>query len=313
VRVAQVSHGALVSGGFPAHWRETDAMATKGFDWQAAGVEIPYVILITGRCGSTHLASMLTGSGACGEPIEYFNELYLPGFPETARAQSLDEYIAYLVRSRSSNRRFGFKIDYWRWETLRSLVDVEALLPNGKAVFFLMTRKDIVAQAYSFATARATATWHDYADEAATSERGYEPSDAELLRELTLIVLAETGFAGYLKASGRSALRLTYEELLSDATGLLQRVGQALEVGPLRPARPVAARSSVRRLSYTLREERIGDFRTRFAREISLLERHRETFRYETFRKRVLRTRGIDVGAWPAAEREPGEQTAPHV
>ena len=182
--VSQASD-ALVRSGFPAHWRPMDRADASRLNWQAEGVDLPYVILITGRCGSTHLASMLAASGACGQPMEYFNEMYLPDLNEAARAQSIGDYIARLARARSSNRRFGVKIDHWRWERLRTFVDVDALFPHGQSVFFLMTRDDVVAQAYSFATARATGIWHEQAGAPVSDERSYAPSDAELLRELT--------------------------------------------------------------------------------------------------------------------------------
>ena len=158
--------------GFPAHWRQLDAVAQISVDWRAEGVDIPYVFLITGRCGSTHLASLLTESRACGEPSEFFNPDWMPNFPEAGMANDLGEYILRLVRARSGNRRFGFKIDHWRWDVLRSLVDVEQLLPVAKSVFFLMTRQDIVAQAHSFAVARATNSWHEYADARSSQPAG---------------------------------------------------------------------------------------------------------------------------------------------
>ena len=71
----------------------------RSLDWRVEGVDIPYVFLITGRCGSTHLASLLIESRACGEPSEYFNPDWMPDFPESGMANSLDEYILYLVRA----------------------------------------------------------------------------------------------------------------------------------------------------------------------------------------------------------------------
>jgi len=265
---SQVDRDALVRSGFPAHWETIDRADAGRFNWQSAGVDLPYVILITGRCGSTHLASMLAASGACGEPMEYFNEMYLPGLPEAASAGSVGEYIGHLARSRSSNRRFGMKIDHWRWERLRAFVDVEMLFPHGRSAFFLMTRDDMVVQAYSFATARATGIWHEHAGAPVSSERSYAPSDAELLRELTLIALGETGLARYLEQSKRPALRLTYENLMSDPEGVLRQIGQALAVGPITRDVPASTRSNVRRISYARRDERIMDFKTRFASEI---------------------------------------------
>jgi len=294
---------ALVRSGFPAHWKPMDRADAARLDWRAEGIDLPYVILITGRCGSTHLASMLAASGACGQPMEYFNEMYVPDLEEAARAHSIGEYIVHLARSRSSNGRFGMKIDHWRWERLRTFVDVDALFPRGRSAFFLMTRENIVAQAYSFATARATGIWHDHAEAPASSERSYLPSDAELLRELTLIALGESGLLRYLEESRRPAMRLTYEALMRDTEGVLRQVGEALGVGTVRWNRPAPTLSNVRRINYSRRDERMMEFRTRFASEIEFLAKRRQDFPYDAFRADVLKARGIDVAAWPEPEK----------
>lgn len=286
----------LVCSGFPAHWRQIDA-PVKFSDWRAEGVDIPYIFLITGRCGSTHLTSMLTKSRACGEPIEYFNELYLPNFPEARMAKCLREYIVYLVRSRSGNHRFGFTIDYWRWEVLQRLVDVEALFSLESSVFFLMTRQDMVAQAHSFAVARATGIWHEYTDAPSSKPQDYRPSDGEILRELALIACAETGFARYLTQSGRQAMRMTYEQLTQDAGGVLRRIGERLALEPRWVDTFASTKSSVRRLKYA-REAQIESFKGRFAKELAFINQHRTDFSFEDFRHSVLESCGVDVAIW---------------
>jgi LPS sulfotransferase NodH len=285
----------LVRSGFPAHWRQVDASPLRSFDWGAEGVDIPYVILVTGRCGSTHLTSMLTKSRACGEPLEYFNEVYLPNFPEAGMAKCLEEYIVYLVRERSGNRRFGLKIDHWRWEVLQSLVDVEGLLPPEKAVLFLMTRQDIVAQAHSFAVARATNIWHEYADAMPSKPQEYMPADSEILREIALIAYAETQLSRYLERSGRSAKRLTYEQLIQDPEGLLRRIAEELALAPTWRDKLAAMASSVRKLNYARREEQIESFKRRSAQELTFLDTCRGDFPYEAFRDLVLDVRGVDI------------------
>jgi LPS sulfotransferase NodH len=284
--------------GFPAHWGRLDAMPLRSFDWLAAGVDIPYILLITGRCGSTHLVSLLTEARACGEPSEYFNEGWLPKFPEAGTANNLGEYILDLVRKRSTNRRFGFKIDHWRWKALRSLIDVERLFPVEKCAIFLMTREDIVAQAHSFAVARATNIWHEYADAPLLRRQDYVPTDREMLREMSLVARAETGLSRYLERSGRSAIRLTYEQLIQDPEGILRRVGERLALEPVWLDKLAAVASRVRRNEYARREEQIDHFKHRLAQELSFLETCRADFHSEAFHRLVLELRGIDLRTW---------------
>ena len=289
------------SNSFPAHWRQLDAGSPRFVDWGAEGVDIPYVFLITGRCGSTHLASLLTESGACGEPSEYFNPDWIPNFPEAVVANDLGEYILYLVRARSGNRRFGIKIDHWRWEVLRSLIDVEQLFPVANSVFFLMTRQDIVAQAHSFAVARATNIWHAYADARSMKPQGHIPTDDEVLREMSLIARSETGLSLYLERSGRTAMRLTYEQLMRDPEGVLRSVGKSLALEPSWLDRLAVAVSRIRRHEYAGREEQIEQLRGRLAQEVAFLDSCRNNFDYEEFNRLVLELRGLDLGRWPAA------------
>lgn len=290
----------LVRSGFPTHWRIDDA-PVRYFDWRVAEVDIPYVLLVTGRCGSEHLVSMLTSSGGCGEPLEYFNEDGLANFPEAAAATCLEEYIGHIARRRSRNRRFGFKIDHWRWKALQALVDVEALFPRGRSVFLLMTRQDIVAQAYSFAVARATTIWHERVGSPPVKAQVYVPADREILQELALIARGETGLSRYLKRSGRLALRFSYEQLLQDPQSVLRRIGGALALEPASLDKLAASVSTQRQLQYEKRDEHIESFRLRFARELAFLDSCRGRFPYKAFRGLVLESRGIDVGTWHAA------------
>lgn len=273
-------------------------MPLPSFDWQVEGVDVPYIVLITGRCGSTHLVRLLTEARACGEPSEYFNEAWLPNFPEAATATSLGEYILDLVRRRSTNRRFGFKIDHWRWKTLRSLIDVERLFPVAKCAMFLMTRQDIVAQAHSFAVARATNVWHEDADASLLKRQDYVPTDREMLREMSLIARAETGLSRYVERSGRSAMRLSFEQLIQDPEGLLRRVGERLALQPIWLDKLAAVASRVRRREYARREEQIDYFKRRLAQELAFLETCRADFHSEAFYRFVLDLRGIDLRTW---------------
>ena len=286
--------------GFPAHWRQLDPSSLRSFDWRVEGIDIPYVFLISGRCGSTHLASLLTDSRVCGEPSEYFNPDWMANFPEVGAANDLGEYIRYLVRARSGNRRFGFKIDHWRWEVLQSLIEVEQLFPVAQSVFFLMTRQDIVAQAHSFAVARATNIWHEYADAQSSTPRDYVPTDDEILREMSLIALAETGLSRYLERTGRSAMRLTYEELRQDPEGLLRRVGERLALEPDWLGKLSVVTSRIQRHEYARRDELIEGLKSRLAHELAFLDTWRDNFRYEEFKRLVLERRGLDLERWSA-------------
>jgi len=96
---------------------------------------------------------------------------------------------------------------------------------------------------------------------------------------------------------------LTYEDLMRDTEGVLRQVGEALGVGTIRWDRPAPTLSNVRRINYSRRDERMMEFRTRFASEIEFLAKRRQDFPYDAFRADVLKAHGIDVAAWPEPEK----------
>jgi len=267
--------------------------AWKEFDWHAAGVEKTYIILVTGRCGSTHLAELLKSTHLCGEPSEYFNELYLPHYAEAAKAADLRDYIRRIAASYSSNGCFGFKIDYWRLEALRSLVDFDALFPSSATTHFLMTRQDIVSQAYSFAVARATGNWHETSE--ATTEREYLPEDREIWLELLLIAAGESGLAHALSSSRRTAIRLTYEEMVQDRQGIVGKVLDALRIEHETIVMPDARKGEVRQIAYKARDAHVSEFRTKYVDAIAVLEEQRECLSWQNMTAKLEAEYGITV------------------
>ena len=120
---------------------------------------------------------------------------------------------------------------------------------------------------------------------------------------MSLIASGETGLSRYLEESRRPALRLTYENLMLDTEGVLRRIGEALAVGTIRWDRPAPTLSNVRPISYSRRDERMMEFKSRFASEIEFLLKRRQEFPYDDFRTLVLKTHGIDVAEWPEHEK----------
>jgi LPS sulfotransferase NodH len=263
-----------------------DGLGSEGklreFDWAASGVALPYVILITGRCGSTLLTHLLADSGLCGNPDEFFNEERITELVEEWGTRDFAAYFHAVVRSSVSNRRFGFEIDPFRFTQLREMVDFAKIFPPRGTVFFWMTRRDIVRQGWSFAKAKKTGLWHRFAD---GSEKRLDPlgdapghgvSDTEWWREIVLLLMAERMIEDYFVAARITPYRLDYETLVTDKHRTIVGVLQALSCGPdeiIHYLGPQLDRTERNR--YDDWHRALVEFSDRYRNELRHVERHR--------------------------------------
>jgi LPS sulfotransferase NodH len=210
----------------------------EAFDWERSGVALPYVIFITGRCGSTLLTRLLAESGLCGNPDEFFNEERIVDLAKEWATPDFAAYFHAVVEHSASNYRFGCEIDPFRFQQLRELIAFPEVFSPRRSVFFWMTRRDIVAQAWSYAKAKQTGLWQLFADGSEKRLAAVEPGDGSTIddrrwwRELILLLENERTIEAYFAASGITPYRLDYEMLVADRQRTVVSVLQALFCGP---------------------------------------------------------------------------------
>lgn len=195
------------------------------FDWKQAGVDAGCVMFITGRCGSTWLGHILEELGM-PNPREYFNDTSIPHYNKEFGARNIRDYISAIGKKYKLNQYFDFQIDPMRFFWLDEIVDTAKIFVEGPFKFVFMARRDIVAQAYSYAHAKKSGVWHRYQP---TSQRGlseeYISSDEQpeiviedhaLRTEIEHILRSERRIIEYMTAHGIVPLFFTYEDLLAD-------------------------------------------------------------------------------------------------
>jgi LPS sulfotransferase NodH len=256
-----------------------DAPPMRELDWGRSGVALPYVIFITGRCGSTLLTHLLAESGLCGNPDEFFNEEQMGDRAREWRTSDFPAYFRAVVRHTVTNRRFGFEIDPFRFQQLRELVSFPDIFAPRRTVFFWMTRRDIVSQGWSFAKAKKTGLWHRFTDGSEKrlhDSEGETISDAEWWREIILMLTGERIMEDHFAVSRITPYRLDYEMLVTDRQRTVVSVLQALSCGPDEIARHLGPQTD-----YTARN-RYDDwhgamilFCDRYRSELRYIERHR--------------------------------------
>jgi LPS sulfotransferase NodH len=218
----------------------------RAMAWPNEHADRGYVIFFTGRCGSTHLVDLLSQTGLCGSPDEFFNESFLDGEAALWHGPDVAAYAAELVARRSSGRRFGFKIDGLRHRWLCEIADPLALFPPSAFGFVYMNRRNVLEQAYSYAHAKRSGAWHRTRDGAppATGPAPGAITDRELWEELAIIYRHESLLEGYFRDQALPVMRIDYEmmcaseafvvaDVMLAARRSLDEIGAALE--SLRP------------------------------------------------------------------------------
>jgi LPS sulfotransferase NodH len=266
---------------FAAFFGEPPEPAARlaAFDWDRVSIDVPYIVFMTGRCGSTWLTHLLRDSNLCGAPREFFNETSIPSFNQALKASSVGDYLRGVARAHGAGRRFGLEIDPRRFLDLAAYLDLAGVFPAERCVFFWMTRDDLLSQAWSFATAKRSGRWHVFRDRAAPVEADAgPPEDAEFWREILRILAQEQRMEALAGGAGLRLHRLTYEQLLADKHLALMRVMDLLGC-PL-PAVQAYVRvldDETERLRYADKHLHLGRFASRYRPlvERALEERHR--------------------------------------
>lgn len=265
----------------------------KTFNWDHYGIRSPYVIFITGRCGSTLLTHLIRDTHLAGDPNEHFNINRVKNFAPI----SLTAYLEDVIRQTSSNGFFGVEIDWIHLGLLDPILDFTGTFPPEKTRFFYMTRRDIVSQAWSFASAKSTGIWQNYI--ATTNSEVSSPTtlslnDNNIWHEIMLILEAEMRFEQFFKRNRIKPTRIDYEMLITSKRNVLglvlEKIGCDIE--------SIAAQTEqiVDKILKIPRDQFVSilTFRKKYADLLSTVERVRGS-NYDLIQSR-LRKQGIDWG-----------------
>lgn len=121
----------------------------------------PYVILFTARSGSTFLTHEVMNARVLSRPDEWFNWLYVSDDVRKNGA-GVVEYIKRTVHLKKSELGlFGIETNQLMLELFEDIVPLHHLFPR-KSRWFLLRRRNLVAQAISNYIADSTGLFHSF-------------------------------------------------------------------------------------------------------------------------------------------------------
>jgi len=195
---------------------------------ERTGVTSSYVIAMTGRSGSTWLASALKSIPGAGDPLEYFSEEALPHFGGAQGPRSLADFVADIMASCKTGTTFGFKSDARRLAHLDGLIDLAKTFDPARTAWIDMRRLNIVKQAFSFARAKASGHWHSFETRAMAAPRAVV-TDADVWLNLGFVLEQERWLDAFYAKHALVPLKIHYEEISDSKPQLLARVLHAID------------------------------------------------------------------------------------
>jgi LPS sulfotransferase NodH len=183
-----------------------------------------YVICTTPRSGSNFLCRELARRGAFGKPREFFN-FHRPmfQFARELAAKGMDDYIAKLFAAYTSPEAvFGWKAFWFDFLFLRDMVGrFERFQP---LTYIYLHRRDDIAQAVSFAYARASGAWHS--EDLMQVDLPYDRAGID--DALRAVRWNRGGWEDFFATGAVTPLRVEYDDLVRDPVPAIQQIALAL-------------------------------------------------------------------------------------
>lgn len=195
-----------------------------------------YLLCATDRSGSTWLTHGLSSLGTAGRPREYFSHKFRTPSGLAWSTSSFDAVLDEVFRAGSTpNGVFGSKLMWWQLQQLHrharprteyAGIGLGELMPRvlPGARYIYLTRRDRLRQAISHWKAQQSGVWHHQRNLPRAPQLGLSFDFHEIEHRLRLLEECEAQWEHYFKQIGAAPLRLTYEEMLNDFTGVLAHI-----------------------------------------------------------------------------------------
>lgn len=225
--------------------------------------EVKKVLIIASnpRCGSHMLGHSLYETGCFGFPLEYVNPVNLAEWKKRFNVSSVKEVINELKKRRTSaNGVFAIKLHYSHIQELGGFEYAQKLFPD--AYYLLLTRRNLLKQAISYAIAKQTGVWID-GQESRNDNPVYHYEQVESCLKETIKDNASWQYL--LSASGCRVIDMDFDRVKNNIPESINRIAEFMEVEVEQseiPAQPVTQKQS-KSINQTWERQFKADFNLR--------------------------------------------------
>jgi LPS sulfotransferase NodH len=229
------------------------------FATAAANVSVRYAICSTPRSGSHFLGQLLYATERMGCPLEYFHHRNVIRWHErAANARGGSDLLRFIAGIRTSpNGCFGIKAHYPHLRTLVQYIPIHEFVSSFAHI--RIVRRDLLAQAISFARAIQTDDWISRGPD---SGRSAVYDSDQIRRYLAEIARQNASWDYFFCAFGIQPLIVEYESLAVDPAACVRRVAAFVGIDLPVDLAISAARTSRQRGDET------SPWRNRFVKEM---------------------------------------------
>jgi len=186
-----------------------------------------FVVAMTYRTGSTVLKDWLAATAVLGRPEEYLNTRpgnLLDQWAAAFRAEDVRSYLGCVaVHHQTPNAVFGIKAEFMQFLPVILADSIDLIGSDVRFVY--VERRDLLAQAVSLATARATGKWNT-----TMPVRFDEEIDAaSVVGCMFEITRRRELWERFFALAGVEPLRLVYEEMVLDPPDTVSKVAAHLD------------------------------------------------------------------------------------
>ena len=189
-----------------------------------------YMLCTAPRCGGTLLASLLYESDVMGVPHEYFHiedvaENLCERWGFTRPVKTTEYFDEVLKRRTGPNGVFGLKTHFSQIYPLLGQKSVQKLLGSTKS-FVHVTRKDVLAQAVSYAIAHQSRSWSTL-----HTTRADAQYDSGLVNQfLEEILMQSLQWQRFFTINKISAIEISYEDILEDPNRVCHQICESMDI-----------------------------------------------------------------------------------
>lgn len=191
-----------------------------------------YIIAMTPRSGSSHLCDVIKNTRLLGTPGEFLPREFMPKILERAPAESADQYIGNVLKvMQTPNHVSGLKTSWFQFQAFCGALSNRSEIRQFKYIY--LTRRDLAAQAISLYKATESSVFHtniQHSEQALAKLNDLDYNYAKIDEWFRHIVAQENGWQKFFLTTKIFPLFVTYEDIDSDVTAVVERIAAYLGV-----------------------------------------------------------------------------------